>query len=93
MKQIFAIYFSGQRRYGGPPPEWDGEAPTHREISISKVPDDYYEDKLVPLLSKFGKIYELRVMIDNITGHTRNFAFVKYCDAEENEAAMHKIDE
>ncbi|KAH3746670.1 hypothetical protein DPMN_181080 [Dreissena polymorpha] len=83
---------TGMRQYGGPPPEWDGESPLHREISISKVPDDWYEDKLVPVLEKYGKIYELRIMIDNITGLTRNFCFVKYCDEQDNLNALSKID-
>ena len=82
----------GQRKYGGPPPGWEGPPPTHREISVSRVPNDWYEDKLVPLLSKFGRIYELRILIDNVTGFTRNFCFVRYCDQEENDDAMEKID-
>ncbi|XP_052785533.1 heterogeneous nuclear ribonucleoprotein R-like isoform X2 [Mya arenaria] len=83
---------TGMRQYGGPPPNWDGEPPEHREISVSKIPPDWYEDKLVPVFEKFGRIYELRIMIDNITGLTRNFCYVKYCDETENIAALDKID-
>ncbi|XP_045184825.2 heterogeneous nuclear ribonucleoprotein Q-like [Mercenaria mercenaria] len=82
----------GQRCYG-PPPDWEGEAPEHREISVSKIPSDWYEDKLVPVFTRFGKIFELRIMVDNITGLTRNFCFIKYCDDEENERALRKLDE
>jgi len=56
------------RQYGGPPPDWEGETPEHREISVSRIPPDWYEDKLVPIFEKFGRLYELRIMIDNITG-------------------------
>ena len=82
---------TGQRRYGGPPPGWEGPAPSHREITVCKLPKEWFEDKLIPLLTQFGKIYEMRLMIDNITGWTRNYCFVKYCNAEDNENAQKKL--
>jgi RNA recognition motif-containing protein len=85
------LFIPGQRCYG-PAPDWEGSEPEHREISVSKIPSDWYEDKLVPVFAKFGKIYELRIMVDNITGLTRNFCFIKYWDEEENERALRKID-
>ncbi|WAR29410.1 A1CF-like protein [Mya arenaria] len=65
--EVCSVQIYGMRQYGGPPPNWDGEPPEHREISVSKIPPDWYEDKLVPVFEKFGRIYELRIMIDNIT--------------------------
>lgn len=91
-KNDLTCIISGQRCYG-PPPDWEGEAPGHREISVSKIPTDWYEDRLVPIFSKFGKLYQLRIMIDNVTGLTRHFCFVKYCSAEDNERALWKLDE
>ncbi|KAL4216445.1 putative RNA-binding protein 46 [Mactra antiquata] len=81
----------GQRCYG-PPPDWEGPEPMHREINISKVPEEWYENRLVPAFSKFGKIYTLRVMVDGVSGLTRHFCFLKYCDDEENDAAVRKLD-
>lgn len=82
----------GSRIYGGPPPDWNGEPPKHREISISRLPGDWFEDKLVPVFEKFGRIYEMRLLIDNITGLTRNFCMLRYCDPDENDAAVRRID-
>lgn len=84
--------FLGMRQYGGPPPGWSGDPPSHKEISITGIPQDWYEDQLVPMFSTFGKLYELRLLIDNITGLSRQFCFVRYCDPEENAAALTKIE-
>ena len=89
--QVHSFIISGWRQYGGPPPLWEGEEPDHRAISVSRIPSDWYEDKLVPEFSKLGKIYELRIMIDNVTGLTRNFCFVKYCDSTDNDTAVRRI--
>lgn len=44
---------NGQRRYGGPPPGWDGPAPERgSEIFVGKLPRDLFEDELVPLCEK-----------------------------------------
>ena len=44
---------NGQRRYGGPPPAWDGPPPERgSEIFVGKLPRDLFEDELVPLCEK-----------------------------------------
>lgn len=44
---------NGQRRYGGPPPGWDGPPPERgSEIFVGKLPRDLFEDELVPLCEK-----------------------------------------
>lgn len=44
---------NGQRRYGGPPPDWDGPPPERgSEIFVGKLPRDLFEDELVPLCEK-----------------------------------------
>ncbi|KAM9426266.1 APOBEC1 complementation factor isoform 2-T2 [Pholidichthys leucotaenia] len=82
---------NGQRRYGGPPPGWDGPPPERgSEIFVGKLPRDLYEDELVPLCEKFGKIYEVRMMMD-FNGNNRGYAFVTFSTKQEAKAAMKQL--
>lgn len=48
-----AFQENGQRRYGGPPPDWNGPPPERgSEIFVGKLPRDLFEDELVPLCEK-----------------------------------------
>ncbi|XP_060555906.1 APOBEC1 complementation factor-like [Ruditapes philippinarum] len=72
------IQENGQRKYGGPPPDWDGPQPGRGcEIFVGKIPRDCFEDELVPAFEKIGKIYEFRLMMD-FSGSNRGYAFVMY---------------
>ncbi|CAO4363217.1 unnamed protein product [Caenorhabditis nigoni] len=85
----------GQRKVGGPPPEWDGPAtgPTGScEIYVGHIPNDIFEDKLLPLFGESGKVYDLRLMMDPMTGASRGYAFVTYCNKEDAAAAAKKFD-
>uniref|UniRef100_A0A8C2Q9H0 DND microRNA-mediated repression inhibitor 1 n=1 Tax=Cyprinus carpio TaxID=7962 RepID=A0A8C2Q9H0_CYPCA len=71
---------NGQRKYGGPPPGWQGPAPGPGcEVFISQIPCDVYEDCLIPLFQSIGTIYEFRLMM-NFSGQNRGFAYAKYGD-------------
>ncbi|KAK2865958.1 hypothetical protein Q7C36_002014 [Tachysurus vachellii] len=79
---------NGQRRYGGPPPDWEGPPPERgSEIFVGKLPRDLFEDELVPLCEKFGKIYEVRMMMD-FNGNNRGYAFVTFSAKQEAKNAM-----
>lgn len=54
-----------------PPP------PKGTEIFVGKLPRDFFEDELVPLFSKIGPIYKLRLMVD-FSGKNRGYGFVTY---------------
>ncbi|XP_061767872.1 probable RNA-binding protein 46 isoform X2 [Nerophis ophidion] len=73
---------NGQRKYGGPPPDWVGPAPRDSEVFVGSIPRNMYEDELVPLFETAGSIYELRLMMD-FNGENRGYAFVKYTQREE----------
>uniref|UniRef100_A0AAY4CMM9 RRM domain-containing protein n=1 Tax=Denticeps clupeoides TaxID=299321 RepID=A0AAY4CMM9_9TELE len=63
---------TGQRKYGGPPPEtvFSGTQPgIGTEVFVGKIPRDLYEDELVPLFEKAGSIWDLRLMMDPLSGH------------------------
>uniref|UniRef100_A0A8C7KZS3 Synaptotagmin binding cytoplasmic RNA interacting protein n=1 Tax=Oncorhynchus kisutch TaxID=8019 RepID=A0A8C7KZS3_ONCKI len=76
---------TGQRKYGGPPPEsvYSGAQPTiGTEIFVGKIPRDLFEDELVPLFEKAGPIWDLRLMMDPLSGLNRGYAFVTLCTKE-----------
>ncbi|CAM9534280.1 unnamed protein product [Lampetra planeri] len=83
---------NGQRRYGGPPPGWEGAPPPRGcQVFVGKIPRDCYEDELVPVLESAGRIYELRLMLD-ADARTRGYAFVTYASRQEARAAVRGLD-
>uniref|UniRef100_A0A8C6I522 APOBEC1 complementation factor n=1 Tax=Mus spicilegus TaxID=10103 RepID=A0A8C6I522_MUSSI len=82
---------NGQRKYGGPPPGWDSTPPERGcEIFIGKLPRDLFEDELIPLCEKIGKIYEMRLMMD-FNGNNRGYAFVTFSNKQEAKNAIKQL--
>ncbi|XP_016063112.1 PREDICTED: RNA-binding protein 47 [Miniopterus natalensis] len=82
---------NGQRKYGGPPPGWEGPHPQRGcEVFVGKIPRDVYEDELVPVFESVGRIYELRLMMD-FDGKNRGYAFVMYCHKGEAKRAVREL--
>ncbi|MEE6476306.1 hypothetical protein FKM82_011041 [Ascaphus truei] len=82
---------TGQRKYGGPPPDsvHTGHQPSvGTEIFVGKIPRDLFEDELVPLFEKAGSIWDLRLMMDPLTGLNRGYAFVTFCTKEAAQEAV-----
>uniref|UniRef100_A0A8C5GM57 Heterogeneous nuclear ribonucleoprotein Q n=1 Tax=Gouania willdenowi TaxID=441366 RepID=A0A8C5GM57_GOUWI len=82
---------TGQRKYGGPPPEsaHSGTQPTiGTEIFVGKIPRDLFEDELIPLFEKAGPIWDLRLMMDPLSGLNRGYAFVTFCTKEAAQQAV-----
>lgn len=70
---------TGQRKYGGPPPNWQGPPPGPGcEVFCGKIPKELYEDELIPLFEKCGEVWDLRLMMDPFTGLNRGYAFVTF---------------
>uniref|UniRef100_A0A2K6L0U4 Probable RNA-binding protein 46 n=1 Tax=Rhinopithecus bieti TaxID=61621 RepID=A0A2K6L0U4_RHIBE len=79
---------NGQRKFGGPPPGWEGPPPPRGcEVFVGKIPRDMYEDELVPVFERAGKIYEFRLMME-FSGENRGYAFVMYTTKEEAQLAI-----
>ena len=57
------------------------------EVFVGKIPRDLYEDELVPVFEKIGKIYELRLMMD-FSGSNRGYAFVMYTSTSDARRAV-----
>lgn len=82
---------NGQRKFGGPPPGWEGPAPCRGcEIFIGKIPRDIYEDELVPVFQSMGRIYEFRLMMD-FSGSNRGYAFCTYCQRGDAKRAVKEL--
>lgn len=82
----------GQRKYGGPPPGWDGSPPgTGCEVFCGKIPKDMYEDELIPLFEECGTIWDLRLMMDPMTGTNRGYAFVTFTTRDAAQQAVQKV--
>jgi len=53
---------NGQRRYGPPPGCSEGASlPRGCEVFVGKIPRDCFEDELVPVFERVGKLYEVCV--------------------------------
>ncbi|KAG9346699.1 hypothetical protein JZ751_007012, partial [Albula glossodonta] len=88
---IKLVQVNGQRKYGGPPPDWMGPAPGPGcEVFISQIPRDVYEDKLIPLFQRAGPLYEFRLMM-NFSGQNRGFAYAKYANPQSAAAAISSL--
>ncbi|XP_076389913.1 synaptotagmin binding cytoplasmic RNA interacting protein isoform X3 [Megachile rotundata] len=84
---------TGQRKYGGPPPNWEGPTPgTGCEVFCGKIPKDMYEDELIPLFEKCGKIWDLRLMMDPMAGCNRGYAFITFTNREAAQQAVKELD-
>nr|XP_031361927.1 dead end protein homolog 1 [Lonchura striata domestica] len=91
---IKLVQINGQRRYGGPPPGWVGSPPpAGTEVYIARLPQDIYENTLIPLFESAGKLYEFRLMM-TFSGLNRGFAYARYGsrqDAQSAIAAFHRF--
>ncbi|NXH22105.1 DND1 protein, partial [Bucco capensis] len=85
---IDLVQVNGQRRYGGPPPGWVGDPPPPgTEVFIGKLPQDVYEDVLIPLFQSVGRLYEFRLMM-TFSGLNRGFAYAKYSNRHSAKMAI-----
>ncbi|GFW31209.1 heterogeneous nuclear ribonucleoprotein Q [Trichonephila clavipes] len=84
---------TGQRKYGGPPPNWTGPPPgSGCEIFVGKIPKDIYEDELIPLFEKCGPLWDLRLMMDPLTGQNRGYAFITFKTKQGAQNAVKQLD-
>lgn len=82
----------GQRKYGGPPPGCDSTPPGPGcEVFCGKIPKDMYEDELIPLFEECGTIWDLRLMMDPMTGTNRGYAFVTFTSRDAAQLAVQKV--
>ncbi len=58
---------------------------------VGKIPRDCYEDELVPIFERVGKIYEMRLMLDHYSGKNRGYCFVVYSNPAEAKQCVKAI--
>lgn len=77
------------------PAGWTGAPPpAGTEVFIGKLPQDVYENVLIPLFQSVGKLYEFRLMM-TFSGLNRGFAYAKYSSrrgAKDAIAAFHNFE-
>lgn len=61
------------------------------EVFCGKIPRDVYEDELVILFEKCGRIYDLRLMMEPLSGTNRGYAFVTYTSRDEADNATREV--
>ena len=52
------------------------------QVFVGKIPKDVFEDELIPLIEQCGRIWDMRLMMDPMTGFNRGYCFVTYCDKD-----------
>uniref|UniRef100_A0A8C5M586 RRM domain-containing protein n=1 Tax=Leptobrachium leishanense TaxID=445787 RepID=A0A8C5M586_9ANUR len=82
------VQINGQRKYGGPPPGWIGDPPgSGSEVFIGRIPQECYEDKLIPLFQSIARLYEFRLMM-TFSGLNRGFAYARYTNRRHANTAI-----
>lgn len=61
------------------------------QVFIGKIPKDVFEDELIPLVEDCGKVWDLRLMMDPLSGFSRGYAFCTFVDKEGAKAAVEKV--
>ncbi|XP_069700610.1 heterogeneous nuclear ribonucleoprotein Q isoform X7 [Periplaneta americana] len=70
------------------------KAPDEDKIKVfcGKIPKDMYEDELIPLFEKCGSIWDLRLMMDPMTGLNRGYAFITFTTRDAAQLAVRELD-
>ena len=61
------------------------------KVFCGKIPKDMYEDELIPLFEKCGKIWDLRLMMDPMTGTNRGYAFITFTNRDAAQQAVREV--
>lgn len=80
---LFVVVHSHSESFSNP-----AFAFSHQQIFVGKIPRDLFEDELVPLFERAGPIWDLRLMMDPLSGLNRGYAFVTFCTKEAAQQAV-----
>ncbi|RCN41217.1 hypothetical protein ANCCAN_12855 [Ancylostoma caninum] len=54
--------------------------PKRSIIYVGHIPHELFEDSIVPLFEQCGKIWDLCLMMDSMSGKNRGYAFLTFCE-------------
>jgi len=60
-------------------------------FAYQKIPKEIFEDELIPLFEKCGKIWDMRLMMDPFSGLNRGYCFVTFCEKEAATEAVKQV--
>ncbi|KAK4872978.1 hypothetical protein RN001_015007 [Aquatica leii] len=84
----FDIVQSNGQRISNPRNKHILPKPSHgSEVFVGKIPRHIFEDELIPLFERIGKVYQFRLMLD-FSGLNRGFAFVTYMNPRQADLAV-----
>lgn len=63
------------------------------KLFVAGLPYDLYDDELVEIFEKFGKIASAKVAIDKETGKSKGFAFVEMPNEQEARDAIEHLND
>src|SRR5689334_15515121 len=63
------------------------------KLFVAGLPYDLYDDELVEIFQKFGKIASAKVAMDKETGKSKGFAFVEMPNDEEAREAIEHLND
>lgn len=61
------------------------------QLYVGKLPREVLEDELIPLFEETGKLYDLRLMMDPVSGYNKGYAFVTYVEKSSASTACQKV--
>ena len=61
------------------------------QVFCGKIPKEIFEDELIPLFEKCGKIWDMRLMMDPFSGLNRGYCFVTFCEKEAATEAVKQV--
>ena len=61
------------------------------KVFCGKIPKEVFEDELIPLFEKCGKIWDLRLMMDPLSGLNRGYCFTTFCEKEGANEAVKQV--
>lgn len=63
------------------------------KLFVAGLPYDLYDDELIEIFEKFGRIASAKVALDKETGKSRGFAFVEMPNDEEAKEAIEHLND
>jgi len=61
------------------------------QVFCGHIPKELFEDELIPLFEKCGTIWDLRLMMDPMSGYNRSFCFVTFVEKDGADEAVKQV--